>query len=118
MAKEKIGIMDVLAFAKAGYTPKDVKEIMALSDSSEEVAENATKEIAEPEEQKAPEEPAKTETDAPDYKKMFEELQKKNEELNAKLDAAQKANINADVSNENKKDTSTIINDIFREVLN
>ena len=119
MAKEKLGIMDVLAFAKAGYSPKDVKEIMAMADSAEEVTENATKEIAEPEEQKAAEQKPKEEADAPDYKTMFEEMQKKNEELNSKLEAAQKANIASNVSgNQTKISTSETINNIFRDVLN
>ena len=119
MAKEKLGIMDVLAFAKAGYSPKDVKEIMAMADSAEEVAESVSKENTTPEQQKAPEQKPKEEADVPDYKTMFEEMQKKNEELNAKLEAAQKANIASDVSgNQTKVSTSETINNIFRDILN
>lgn len=36
MEKEKLKLSDVIALARAGYTPKDVKEIMALNQSSEE----------------------------------------------------------------------------------
>lgn len=116
---QKMGIMDVLAFAKAGYSPKDVKEIMAMADSAEEAAESVSKENTTPEQQKAPEQKPKEEADAPDYKAMFEEMQKKNEELNFKLEAAQKANVASDVSgNQTKVSTSETINNIFREVLN
>ena len=31
----KLSLMDVLAFAKAGYKPADVKEIMAMSQATE-----------------------------------------------------------------------------------
>lgn len=116
---QKMGIMDVLAFAKAGYSPKDVKEIMAMADSAEEAPESAPEVDAKPEVKKAPEQKQVEEADAPDYKAMFEEMQKKNEELNSKLEAAQKANIASDVSgNQTKVSTSETINNIFREVLN
>ena len=119
MAKEKLGIMDVLALAKAGYSRKEIKEITAMADSAEEVAESAPEVSATPEQQKAPEQKPKEEADVPDYKTMFEEMQKKNEELNAKLEAAQKANIASNVSgNQTKVSTSETINNIFRDVLN
>ena len=119
MAKEKLGIMDVLALAKAGYSRKEIKEITAMADSAEEAAESTPEVSVTPEQQKAPEQKPKEEADAPDYKAMFEEMQKKNEELNSKLEAAQKANIASDVSgNQTKVSTSETINNIFRDVLN
>lgn len=111
----KIGIMDLLTFAKAGYTPKDVKEIMAMADSSEEVAEVAPRESEKPEPQKEPE---KAESSEPDYKSMFEEMQKKNEELSSKLKEAQSANIAKDASGSAPKiSAQDAVNNIFKDVI-
>ena len=85
-------IKDILDFAKAGYKPSDVKELMAL---------------AEPE-QKEPEqkEPEQKEPDVPDYKKLYEESQKK-------LKAAQKANTQQNLaSNEKEVTAEDILTDL------
>ena len=116
---EKLSILDVVALAKAGYKPSEVKEIMAMANVPDVVQENAPKESAEPE---APKDPTEKETpvasDTPDYKAMFEEQQKKLEELSSKLDAAQKANIATDVSSsQSRLSTSETINNIFKDVI-
>lgn len=114
---EKLSILDVVALAKAGYKPGEVKEIMAMANVTEEAPAPAPKESANPDVQKEPEiEPAAS--PEPDYKAMFEAQQKQIEDLSSKLDAAQKANIASDVSTNQKKiSTSETINNIFREVL-
>lgn len=113
---EKLSILDVLAFAKAGYKPGDVKEIMAMANATEEAAAPASKENANSEPQKELEIP--TAEPSLDYKAMFEEQKKQIEELSSKLEAAQKTNIASDVSNnQTKVSTSETINDIFRSVL-
>ena len=49
---------------------------------------------------------------------MFEEMQKQYDEIALKLEAAQKANINTDVSRtQTKVSTSDAINNIFRDVI-
>ena len=118
MANQKIGFMDVLAFAKAGYTPKDVREIMAMAESAEEAPTPAVEEAAKNEVQKDPEVPKQDDSPTPDYKAMFEAQQKQLDELKSKLDAAQKANIASDVSNsQTKVSASETINNIFRDVI-
>lgn len=114
-------VLETLALVRAGYSKKEIK---AMADASEEVAEVAPKESAEPELQKEAAEPKKevVETNAsepaPDYKMMFDDLQKKYDDLTIKLEAAQKANINADVSNSSPKiSTTETINNIFKDVL-
>lgn len=114
---EKLSILDVLAFAKAGYKPADVKEIMAMSATTEEAPTPATEEVAKNEVQKEPEE-IPVVKDEPDYKTMYADLQKQVESLTSKLEAAQKVNINTDVSKSQPKvSTSETINNIFREVI-
>lgn len=113
---EKLSILDVLAFAKAGYKPADVKEIMAMS-ATTEAPTPATEEVAKNEVQKEPEE-IPVVKDEPDYKTMYTDLQKQVESLTSKLEAAQKVNINTDVSKSQPKvSTSETINNIFREVI-
>lgn len=110
---EKLSILDVVALAKAGYKPGEVKEIMAMANVTEEAPAPAPKESAKPDVQKEP-----AASPEPDYKAMFKAQQKQIEELSSKLDAAQKANIASDVSTNQKKiSTSETINNIFREVI-
>lgn len=118
MAEGKLSLMDVLAFAKAGYKPADVKEIMAMSQATEEAPAPATEDVAKNEVQNEPEVEKPVANDEPDYKTMYTDLQKQVESLTSKLEAAQKANINTDVSkSQNKLSTSETINNIFREVI-
>lgn len=117
MAEGKLSLMDVLAFAKAGYKPADVKEIMAMSQATEEAPAPAPEDGVKNEVQNEPEEKSVA-NDEPDYKMMYADLQKQVESLTSKLEAAQKANINTDVSrSQNKLSTSETINNIFREVI-
>ena len=113
----KLSLMDVLAFAKAGYKPADVKEIMAMSQATEEAPAPAPEDGVKNEVQNEPEEKPVA-NDEPDYKMMYADLQKQVESLTSKLEAAQKANINTDVSgSQNKLSTTETINNIFREVI-
>lgn len=66
-------IADLAALARQGFTAQDIKDIMA-SGKSEEPAENAAKEIVQPEPEKEQEKEPVTITE-PDYKKMYEDLQ-------------------------------------------
>lgn len=114
----KLSLMDVLAFAKAGYKPADVKEIMAMSQATEEAPSPAAEDAAKNEVQNEPEVEKPVANDEPDYKSMFEEMQKQYDEIALKLEAAQKANINTDVSRtQTKVSTSDAINNIFRDVI-
>ena len=120
---EKISFSDVLAFARSGWTPKDVKEIMALDKAAEEAPESTAKATESTEVQKAQEEPAalseETKEEVPDYKKLFEDQQKQLDELSKKLEAAQKANTMTDVSKNSapKISAQDAVNNIFKDVI-
>lgn len=117
-------LIERLQLVKAGYKAKDIEK-MIIEDASEpsaseEPADNTSEGEAEPEQAKEEAEtlPAEETKDAPDYKSMFEEMQKKYDAMSSKLEAAQKANINTDVSKTQPKlSTSETINNIFREVI-
>ena len=109
--------MDTLALARAGYKKSEIKEIMEQSNAAEEHPTPAPEDSAKNEDEKAPEEKTVAD-DEPDYKSMFEEMQKQYDEIASKLEAAQKANINTDVSKtQTKVSTSDAINNMFRDVI-
>ena len=113
----KFSIKDVVELAKAGYKPGEVKEIIAMANATEEAPESAPKESESTEAKKEPETNPAASPEL-DYKQMFEAQQKQIEELNSKLEAAQKANISSDVSGNNPKiSTSETINNIFKDVI-
>ena len=115
---EKLSIMDTLALARAGYKKSEIKEIMEQSNATEELPAPAEETSVKHEAEKEPEVEKPVADDGPDYKTMFEEMQKKYDAMASKLEAAQKANINTDVSKtQTKLSTSETINNIFREVI-
>ena len=74
---------DIVALAKAGYKPADVKELMAMEPKKQEPEQEPNQE---PEQKHEPEQ-------EPDYKKMYEESQealKQAQSKNIRMDASKK----------------------------
>ena len=95
-------IADLAALARQGFTAQDIKEIMA-SGKSEEPAENAAKEIVQPEPEKEQEkEPVKI--TEPDYKKMFEDLQAEFQTTKKELEKLQDNNSNKNAAGQTVTD--------------
>ena len=122
MAKE-LTLLDRLQLVKAGYKAKEIESMIikeaAETPTSEEPAENTSKGDDGTEQAKEQPETVVDEKEAdPDYKTMFENLTKEYEETKAKLEAAQKINVSANVSgNVPKEDSQTTINNIFKEII-
>ena len=122
MAKE-LTLLDRLQLVKAGYKAKEIESMIikeaAETSASEEPAENTSKGDEGTEQAKEQPETVADEKEAdPDYKTMFENLSKEFEETKAKLEAAQKINVSANVSgNVQKEDSQTTINNIFKEII-
>lgn len=102
---------DILALAKQGYTPADIKELMSLSEEAqddtpaEETQKNDLKDDHhDNSEDEKPEDPKENDID---YKAMFEEER----ERNAKL---QKMVLHADMSGSDNKESDY---DIFATVM-
>lgn len=95
-----MNIKDIIALAKAGYKPGEIKELLELAVPEPE---------PEPEPKKEPEpeqkEPEQKEPE-PDYKAMYEESQKK-------LLAAQKANQRQPLDIPEEKTLADILKDVF-----
>lgn len=119
---EKFTPLDILAFAKAGWKPADVKEVIALSEAktaSEEPEAPVQNDEQQPETAKETEAPVQEEVDeVPDYKKMYEDAQKQNDKLKSDLTKAQSLNITQNVAPATPKLTGQeAVNNIFREVI-
>lgn len=117
-----LGLMDIVALAKAGYKKKDIDAILqskgddtpAPAPASDPEPKEPDKEGNEP--QKVPATDPDSEgngTDEPapddkDYKKMYEELQKSSEDMQAQIKELQSRINSTDNSNSSGKDTTTM----------
>ena len=118
MAKLKFG--DIMDFVKAGWSPADVREVLAMAEA-EPAAEEQTATVEntqqQPEAVNAAEVPAQTEEATPDYKAMYEDQQKQIDDLKSDLSKAQSLNITANAAPSTPKITGQeAVNQIFREV--
>ena len=116
----KLKFSDVMDFVKAGWTPADVKEVMAMAETepaAEEQAVTVENTQQQPATENAAETPAQTEEAVPDYKKMFEEQQAQIDVLKADLQKAQAANTSKNIAPDKPAITGQeAVNKIFREV--
>ena len=117
---EKFTPMDILAFAKAKWTPADGKEVIALS-AAEPAADEQAAPVEDTQQQpateNAPEMPGQTEAEVPDYKAMYEDQQRQIDALKADLSKAQSLNITQNAAPNTPKITGQeAVNQIFREV--
>lgn len=107
---------DIIALAKQGYKPSDIKELISLAaenpDESKGTDSSDEPEQGEPEDEK-PEGTAGTDADPDDidYKKLYEDSQNRIKELQAK-------NANKDLSGAaSEKSEQEILNDIVRDFM-
>lgn len=113
-----LSIKDLLSFAKAGYSPKDVKELLSM-----EIPEQLNpEEVSQITEQKDAENSAKVpEKDLPsqndsddagdiDYKKLYEEEAEKVKQL-------QTMNTKQDASNKDLEDPQKAVDDFLRSLM-
>ena len=112
-----LGIKDLLSFAKAGYSPKDVKELLSLEipepKNPEEISKITEQKDAE-NLAKEPKEDLPSQNDSEDagdidYKKLYEEEAEKVKQL-------QTMNTRQDASNRDVEDPEKAIDDILRSL--
>ena len=114
-----MNLSDIIALAKAGYKPNDIKELIELSKGTqttgtEEPAETEPKEVSQPEPEKVTEEPASTEPGATD----IEELRAQLAQVRKDLEIAQAKNITHDNSSATENiDPQKVLNDITRKFM-
>lgn len=115
---------DIIALAKAGYKPNEIKDLLALqtgesetgSDDTERPAETAAKESAQPEQEKAEDTPAPGTATQDDSARQIQRLEEEIANLKKDLQKAQASNTRTDVSGE-KPDTQAQLNDIVRSFM-
>ena len=86
----KVGLKETLSLLAAGYKKKDIEALAAIDEESEQEA--PAPEVIKPE---APA-PAEDKPEEPDYKKMYEDLLKKNQETETKITKLQQDNVHKD----------------------
>ena len=113
----KLNLADLLSFAKAGYTPKDVKELLEMEIPENSPSPKNPKDNQAPEEKKAEENapkvsakeepsPDAADADGIDYKKLYEEEAEKVKQL-------QIANTKQDASGGSKEDPMKGLDDFL-----
>ena len=110
----KVGLKDTLALLAKGYSKKDI-EALALID--EENIEPDPEPASEPEPKKDPEPEKDPE---PDYKTMYEELLKKNQETESTVKKLQQDNVHKDsapLSEEAKKKEAESLTNLVRSFM-
>ncbi len=113
----QLGIADTLKLLAAGYKKKDIDAMAALDDKKDPEPEPDPqpddKKDPEPEPDPQPDDKKDPEPE-PDYKKLFEESQEKQKELEDKIKKIQKDNINTDsapdAAEAKKKEHDSLIN--------
>ena len=101
---------DILALAKNGYSPKDIKDLLALSDPDEPKPEPEPQPEPEPEPQPEPEPEPQPEPDPEDKDKKIIDLEKKIAEL-------QKLNTTKDLSDKKPKSDDDIFKELMKEFM-
>lgn len=115
-------LTDIIALAKQGYKPSDIKELIALAESdapeetNEETVETEDNETEDQENKETDEK--ESETDPEELKKLLDQFKSENEKLKKDLKTAQKLNQTHDTSNEDNRETDEdIFNKAFQNLL-
>lgn len=110
---------DILALAKNGYSPKDIKDLMSLATDNEDPAEeDQEKKVAHPAEPKDQKED-RSEADHEQellYTNKISELEAKNKELEDQIKAIQRQNTTKPLP-EKEDTTDKDIDDLFRSFM-
>ena len=86
----KVGLKETLSLLAAGYKKKDIEALAAIDEEQDQKEEKEEKDPAPAVEEKEEKDPE------PDYKTMYEELLKKNQETENKINKIQQDNIHKD----------------------
>lgn len=89
----QVGLKETLALLAAGYKKKDIEALASIDEQEAEKQEAEKQEEKEPEPVKDEKQEKEEKEPEPDYKTMYEELLKKNQEAEAKVTKLQQDNI-------------------------
>ncbi len=114
---------DIMALAKNGYKPADIKELLAIQTDPEQPEQiEQTEQPEQPEQPEQTEQPEQQEQPEPSEKeqaltKKIEELQKQLSDTQSKLKTAQRANTQANVKTEGGQSDTERLNDWARSFM-
>lgn len=112
-------LTDIIALAKAGYSPKDIKDLIALAEPTPQAPEAPDPEPKE--EKQEPETPSiedpTKEIPAIDEKSNVIDYQEKVKELEAKIAEMQKENVSKDISGDGTKSDDDLLAEIVRKYM-
>lgn len=109
-------LTDIIALAKAGYSPKDIKDLIALSEPTPQAPETPDPE-PEPEPETPPIEDPTEEIPAIDEKSNVINYEEKVKELEAKIAEMQKENVSKDISGDETKSDGDLLADLVRKYM-
>mgnify|MGYP002866425605 CR=1 FL=1 len=112
-----MNLADIIALAKQGYKPSDIKELVALEAEASnagqpEVSPQPGEETSNDEQIEANPQPEELH-----YKELYEKQQKEIEQIREELKTAQAANVNRNIADENEKNVEELLADAFREYM-
>ena len=119
-----MNISDIVALAKAGYKPSDVKDLINLASSKEEPRQDEEKDQDKKSEQhddgkeQPKEAPKKSTDDSPKEANAIDEYKKEIEDLKSQLQKLQSDNVHKDNKDkDNEKSDEDILTDITRSFM-
>lgn len=108
-----MNIMDLVALAKQGYTPAEVRDLLSMAQDPEPT-------VSEPEVQKTEPEESPQDTPEPEvvetinYKELYSSAMAEIDSLKTQLDTAQKHNTSLNIAPQNVATDEETINDLVR----
>lgn len=110
-------IKTAMALSLLGIKKENIDALMSISENNpttEVKPEDEKIELSEPTVGNGKKIEPDTESDIPDYKKLYDELKTTSDKLQSDLTALQAQNTNANIASNEKKETLT---DIFKDIL-
>lgn len=117
----QIGLADTLKLLAAGYKKKDIEALASIDETPIEQGQDlVTNPTAQPSEDPAPASEDKEDIEEPDYKKLYDDLVKKNQEAEDKIKKLQQDNVHgnsAPAAAEAKEKQQASLNDLVRSFM-
>ena len=107
-------ISDLVALAKMGYSPAEVKDLLSMEPSTQDAPEEITEEQKTEPKESPKDEPAPEIAETINYKELYSSAMDEINSLKAQLDTAQKHNTSSNIAPLNVSTDEEVINDLVR----
>ena len=116
----KVGLKETLSLLAAGYKKKDIEAMIAAEEEEDKKEAPAPDPLPDPDKKAQDDADAKESNPEPDYKALYEELLKKNQESEEKIKKIQQDNIHKDstpAADEAKQKEAEILTNLVRSYM-